>query len=172
MEALVHLKKFHVDLVEQCDKKLMQILFNSPRTVPIEAYYIESSTYPLRFHIKLRRFMYLWTLLRKSEKELVKKVFNAQVLITTNDTWTHFIKEDLKEFEIEYTFDQISLMSKSQFKQIVLIKVKDKAKQYLHDLQSKHVKTKKLNISEKMQPYLSSPKLSFIGKTTTFSSPL
>ena len=59
MEALVHLKKFHVDLVEQCDKKLMQILFNSPRTVPIEAYYIESSTYPLQFHIKFRKFMYL-----------------------------------------------------------------------------------------------------------------
>ena len=59
-------------------------------------------------------------------------------------------------------------MSKSQFKQIVLIKVKDKAKQYLHDLQSKHVKRKKLNISEKMQPYLSSPRLSLLEKQQLF----
>ena len=46
---------------EECDKQLMRNLFNAEIGMPIESFFIETSTLPVRF------IMYFWKLLRKSE---------------------------------------------------------------------------------------------------------
>ena len=56
----------------------MRRLFESEQGTPIESFYLETSAWPLRFILMGRKLMYYWTLVHKSDKELVKSVFNAQ----------------------------------------------------------------------------------------------
>ena len=53
--------------------------------------YIESSEIPLRFLILGRKFMYLWSLLRKSDEELGKRVFITQSQIQSEDSWVSVV---------------------------------------------------------------------------------
>ena len=77
-EAMFSIKEKHLSLLEESDKYLMRSLFDTEMCTPIEGYYIETSTIPFRFILQGRRVMYYWTILRKSESELVKQVFIAQ----------------------------------------------------------------------------------------------
>ena len=48
VEALFTLNKKHIKQLEDCDKYLMQLLFNCSTSAPIEGYYIETSTWQIR----------------------------------------------------------------------------------------------------------------------------
>jgi hypothetical protein len=52
-EAMFSITDKHVDLLEDCDKYLMRSLFNAEIGTPIESLFIETSTIPLRFILKL-----------------------------------------------------------------------------------------------------------------------
>ena len=76
-EALYGIKNEHIEMLEKCDRAFMRRVFDCPISTPIESYYLETSTVPIRFILMGRRLMYLWTLLHKTENELVRKVFNT-----------------------------------------------------------------------------------------------
>ena len=73
-EALSNISQSNINLLEECDKKLMRKLFEAEQGTPIEAFYLETSAWPFRFIILGRRLMYYWCILRKNEKELVRSV--------------------------------------------------------------------------------------------------
>ena len=89
----------HIDQLEECDKIFLRRLFDAEQGTPIESFYLESSAWPLRFIIMGRKFMYYWTLLRKSESELVKQVFDAQRKFPSkkNNDWVSEVQGDLKK---------------------------------------------------------------------------
>ena len=105
--------------------------------------------------------MYYWALLRKSENELVKAVFNAQREFPSRkkDDWVSEVKGDLKSCNIDYSDEEIKTMSKYKFKIIVREAIDLKVMSYLIELQGKHSKSKSLVYSSEMQPYLRSNKL-------------
>ena len=72
-EAMLSIKDRHLTLLEDSDKYLMRSLFDTEMCTPIEGFYIETSTIPFRFILQGRRIMYDWTILRKSESELVPR---------------------------------------------------------------------------------------------------
>ena len=45
--------------------------------------------------------MYVWTILQKSEKEHVTKVYQAQKLFPVKDDFIYQIKEDTKDLGLE-----------------------------------------------------------------------
>ena len=104
MEAFLYLKKKHMDQIEECDKYFMINIFNCPRTVPVEAYFFETSSIPIRFVLLGRKFMFLWTILQKSNDELVKRVFLAQMEFPSKNSWVSTIQRDLKECSIYLSF--------------------------------------------------------------------
>ena len=160
-EAMFNIQQRHIDQLEDCDKIFMRKLFNSGHGTPIESFYIESSVWPLRFIIMGRRFMFYWALLRKSENELVKAVFNAQREYPSRkkDDWVSEVNGDLKTCNINYSDEKIKTMSKYKFKIIVREAIDLKVMSYLMELQGKHSKSKSLVYSSEMQPYLRYNKL-------------
>ena len=169
-EAMFSLSSKHVNMLEECDKQLMRNLFNAEIGTPIESFFIETSTIPLRFILQGRRIMYLWTILRKSESELVKRVFLAmQEFPAKNGTdWASQVSQDLADCEIFYTQEEISKMSKFKFKQIVKKQITQKACEYLTELQMKHSKSLFLYQESTMKEYLSTDQLTVAQKQLLF----
>ena len=83
MEALHGIKNKHLEIIEESDKGLMRKIFDCPQGTPLEAFFIETSTLPIRFILMGRRLMYFWTVLNKPETELVRQVLEAQKIFKT-----------------------------------------------------------------------------------------
>ena len=90
-EVLYGLNKTHIEKLESVDVYLWRNVFSSMVTTPIENYYIETNTTPIR------RLMYYWTLLNKGDSELAKKVLETQQLLTSKNDWVLQLQIDLKE---------------------------------------------------------------------------
>ena len=78
IETVYGLTKAHIEQLEQCDRMLMRKVFNCVSSTAIEAYYLEANILPFRHIIVARRLMYYWTILQKSESELVRSFYYAQ----------------------------------------------------------------------------------------------
>ena len=132
-EAMFSLSSKHVEMLEVCEKYLMRNMFNAEMGTPIESFYIETSTLPLRFILQGRRILYFWTLLRKSECELVKRVFLAlrEFPAKNGSDWVSQVRQDLTDCEIFHTDEEISKLSKYKFKRLVNTQINQKASEYL-----------------------------------------
>ena len=73
---------------------LFRFIFNSPVTTPTAAYYLETGSVQIKYLLKGRRVMYLWSILHQPEDELVWKVYNAQKMFPVKDDWYFIIKND------------------------------------------------------------------------------
>ena len=139
LESLNNLSSTQINLIEECDKKLMRRIFDAEQGTPIEAFYLETSAWPLRHILMARKLMYYWTILHKNKSELVTQVFNAQQEFPTENSWISEVQELLKSCNINYTSEQIQKMSQSKFKRIVKDKIQLKVLSYLVTLQNKHL---------------------------------
>ena len=72
-EAWINLTAKNIEDLEKIDQILMKRIFEAPTTTPIKALYLESGSYPLRFHIKTRRVMFLHYLLNRGSNEIINK---------------------------------------------------------------------------------------------------
>ena len=61
------------------------------------------------------------------------------------DDWILSIYEDLSQLKIEKSLDDIKIMKKEEFKQLIKKKVNDAALQYLNDIKSTHSKMETLS---------------------------
>ena len=76
--------------------------------------------------------------LSTNEMKLVVKVFKAQLRNPSKGDWTTLIKNDLEEFGIQETFDEISKLSKVSFKKKVAIACRKFTLKKLLDLKESH----------------------------------
>ena len=167
-EALFSITEKHVLLLEDCDKYLMRSLFNAEMGNPIESFNIETSTVPLRFVLRGRRIMYYWTLLQKGQEELAKRVFLAMREFHVKGDWYSQVKEYLITCDIQLSEEEISKMTKFQFKKLVDTKIREKSMEYLTELQIKHSKSLFLHQGPKMQEYLTTAQLTIRQKQLLF----
>ena len=86
---------------------------------PIESLFIETATVPLRFILQGRRIMYYWTILKKEENELVKRVFVAMKEFRTSNDWLSQVESDLQSWDIQQTEAEMKAMSRYKFKTLV-----------------------------------------------------
>ena len=168
LEAVNTITEKHLKQLEQCDRMLMRNLFQCPVGTPLESFYIETSTQPIRFILQGRRLLYLWTMLQKPSTELARQVFDAQLNNPVKGDWVSVVKKDLSICEIELSMSEIASSSRSCFKSLVSRKMKEQTEKYLRKLQNDHKKTRNLIISEKIQPYLLSEELTSDDKVMLF----
>ena len=168
LEVVHNLTPKHVDILEECDKMFMRNLFESEAGTPIEAFFIETATLPLKYILMSRQLMYYHTLLKKGESELVKRVFNAQCQFSTKNDWYSEVKRILTLCGITLTEDEIRNSSVYKFKKLVNDRVKQRAVEDFTHLQMKHPKTKFLQQSSEMKEYLKSEELSTFEKQWLF----
>ena len=107
-EVIHGLTDKHIEMLEECDKLFMRNLFESEAGTPIEAFFIETSTLPLKYFLMGRHLMYYHTLLKKSESELVKRVFLAQREFPSKNDWLSTTKIYLTLCKISITAEKIA----------------------------------------------------------------
>lgn len=80
---------------------------------------LELGLLSVEFLIKKKRILYLFHLLTTDTSSLVSQVFQKQMISSVKGDWVDTVLKDLRDFDIKHSFHEISIMSKSQFKNIV-----------------------------------------------------
>ena len=101
LEAIGNISSNNINILEDCDKKLMRRIFESEQGTPIESFYLETSAWPFRFILMGRQLMYYWTILNKPESELVRQVFNAQRDFPSKGSWIDEVQGVLKNVALK-----------------------------------------------------------------------
>ena len=70
-------------------------------------------------------------ILNQEEDSLIYKMFHLQIQNPSKGDWVSSCKENLKNLEIDFSFDEIKAMSVNKFKNIICKKLKKEAFEYL-----------------------------------------
>ena len=119
-ETWVNLTQKNIEDLEKNDHIFLKRIFEAPVTTPTKLLYLESGCYPLKFHIKARKVMYLHYLLNRNENELISRVFWAQKEDPTRKDWYSSVMNDLKDLGLDYLdLDDIKMMKKDKFQKLI-----------------------------------------------------
>ena len=144
----------HIESLEKSDIDLLRKILNAHSKTAKEAFFLELGILPLRYHLSLRRFMYLWHILHRDTTELIRKVYDLQKCNFKKGDWVNILQEERMKYDISETDETISKMSKHKFKKIVKKKIKTHAIQYLKNLSIPHSKSAEISKNDfKKQSY-------------------
>ena len=116
---------------------------------------LELGVYPLRFTLKMRRLGYLHHLLTRADDSLARQVLIQQMKNPVKGDWTTTVQNDLKDFDINLSLNDISLLSKKIFKNIVKKACIQSALKYLVEQISKLSKGSEISYTNlSIQNYL------------------
>ena len=115
--------------------------------------------------------MFLHYILSRDEGELISKIFWAQVKNPVKNDWSGIVRQDLEEFGIDHTFQQIQGLSQTTFKTLVKERMNVKGLESLNAIKQGKSKLSKLNYKElKLQDYLTSSSMSIKQKKLAFQT--
>ena len=144
-----------IEELEEVDKLLIRRILNAPLSACIESLYLELGLTPIHIMIKARRIKYLHYLLRLSESEMLFKVFQVQWNHPVKDDWTLTVQQDLEDFKMNLSLEEMKGKSEWSFKRLVKTKSNEYALNHLLKMKQKHSKMDNLEYEElKMQNYL------------------
>ena len=168
IEALYGLNITLVEKLEKCDNDFFRRLFKSGAGTPVESFYLATNTLPIRHIITGRRLMFLWSILNKSESDLVRKCLTAQQLKPVKNDMITTFESDLEMCDITLTMTEISMMKKMTFRKLVNTQLREVSRKYLLNMKTKHSKLNSISDSYKFEPYLLSMNLSTEEKQILF----
>ena len=88
---------------------------------------------------------------------MISRVYNAQKLKPVKDDWFLTVQKDKDDIQLLFSDDEMKRIKKIKFKQIIKVKIKKKALEYLLEVKSSHSKGKDAKFSKlEMQKYISS----------------
>ena len=141
--------------LEQIDEMYLRNIFEAPKSAPRLGLYIESGKIPLRYIIKARRLLYYWHILHLNENELVYKFFQAQKLKPTKNDWVLEVAQNLQDWRINVSENDVKKISKEIFKKVIDNRMKLSVREDFRKLQEKkgiNSKTNKLKINQGFKP--------------------
>ena len=157
-EAWHSLTEKDIKTLEAVDEHLLRSLVKGHSKVPIEFLFLETGTIPLRFLISCRRILYLQTILKRSDNELIKRIYKAQAENPSPGDFIELVKKDFVTIREEFNESKILNMTKESFKKVIKEKIKTAAFDYLRTLQAKHSKIQDIVYRRlEIQPYMVSP---------------
>ena len=106
---------------------------------------LELQLVPIEFIIKSKRINFLHNLLSSESSSLARNVFLEQSKDPIEGDFASLVKKDLKEFNIELSFEEIMNFSKVKFKQLVRNSCEKACFLYLKDQRSKISKGKEIS---------------------------
>ena len=145
----------NIEDLEVMDRMLLCYILGAHSKIQTEFLYLETGTTPLKKVISSRRIMYLQTILKRSDTEITKKVYEAQKSDPVKGDWLEHLNKDFNMLDMTMNEDNIKDMSKAQHKNQVKNKVKSYVLDMLKNKQEGHIKIKHIKYHElNMQPYL------------------
>ena len=104
-----------------------------------------------------RRINYLHNILRKSDDELIRRVYTVQNTNPSKGDWCNIVKSDMDMIGLNMNEQNMILLSKSKLKSLVKKCVFKSVFTSLKSAQSSHSKIKSIKYNKfEMQPYLES----------------
>ena len=101
------------------DKILLKRIIGVPSSTPSALLYLELGIVPLRYIIQARRLTFLRYILTRKDDDLLLKFFLAQEREPSKKDWSATVKEDLEDFGLEESFDEIKMLTKEAWKRKV-----------------------------------------------------
>jgi hypothetical protein len=99
-----------IKTLESIDEQLLRSFVKAHSKTPLEFLYLETGAIPVRFLIYSRRMVYLHSILRRGDEELVKRVYRAQTDNPSPGDIAELLKEDFNTIE-EHLKKQQYIMS-------------------------------------------------------------
>ena len=143
-EAWYNITSKEVKELESVDEALLRKIFSAHSKTPLETLYLESGNAPICFLLKARRLNFLWYILNEDEESLIRSFFGAQRENPSERDWIQTIKQDLNDLDISLSMEEISKISKLEFKELVKKAVRELAFKYLLQLRDSHRKAEDL----------------------------
>ena len=170
VEAWHNVLKKDTDIFTNLDNYLMKKILGAQSKVPTELLFLETGAIPVRFILTSRRANFFHNILKREENELVKRVYNAQKENPSKGDWIHIIKEDMELINLNMTENEISSLSKNEFKKHVKLCVTSASFTALKSIQEDHIKIQHIKYNDfKLQPYLTSELFTYEEASTLFN---
>ena len=118
-EIWLNVKLNQIAKLTATDELYFQKIFSIKRTVAKESIYLETGKYPIVYIVKQRRLHYYYHILQQDKKELIARIYSAQVLRPEKNDFLLQIREDKYELGIKLSEDDNRGMSKEKFKSFV-----------------------------------------------------
>ena len=142
--------------MERVDETLLRGLTSAHSKIPIAALYLECGATPLRFIWAARRIMYLQTILKRSNDELTKKIYDAQKEDPTEGDFHELVSKDIQMIDLKMDEEEIKSTTKAALRHIVKKKVKEAAFKYLMEQRGSKMRDITYDKLE-TQTYMNSP---------------
>ena len=140
--------------IERIEESFLRQILKTSKGCPITQLYLEIGQVPARFEIQKMRLLFLKYILQQNEDSTLYKLFKLQLEAPSRGDWASTCLEDLKEFRITESMEEIKLMTKKKFNSILKERVTENGIKYLKEKQGK--KGKEINYSGlNMAEYLS-----------------
>ena len=153
-ETYVNLNEREYRLIETTEENCLIKLLETGRNCPRSILYLEVGEIPARFQIKRLMLNYLHYILQEDKSSLISKFFHAQCANPFKNDWVSNIRKVKAEINLNHSFEEIQVMQKSKYINIVESKIRFAAFIYLKN----NVKTKgkEINYGDKLgcQKYL------------------
>ena len=164
-------KRTDLKVLEVLDRKILRAITGAHSKVPWEMLYLETAVLPISSVIIARRLGYLQTILKRTENEIIWKVYTAQKDAPTKGDWVNLVEDDMKLLSMDISDKAIAEMSHDEFKDIVKKSIKNHALDELKSLQKGHKKVKHICFEHLVSPqdYLTSSLFSNKLKSLLFN---
>ena len=130
-ESWYNITEADIQQLESVDNILHRRVLETPRSTPISIMHLELGTLPIRFVLIKRRVLFLHYILKQNKDDLLLKFFEAQARYPQKGDWVLQVLKDLKEINLEMTFDNIKIMSENSFKHKVNAAINETAFNWL-----------------------------------------
>ena len=143
-EAWFNITKKELDLIETVDLMFLRNLLGAPKSVPKEILFLELGVLPLREIIMQRRLNFLHYILTQDTNSIIFQVFKTQNKYRSKSDWVTTVEENLKYLGLDVTFESISKLSKTKWKNIVRNTIIQKTFTKLENIKQTHSKVRSL----------------------------
>ena len=137
-------KRADLKVLEVLDRKILREITGAHSKVPWEMLYLKTSVLPIASVIIARRLIYLQDILKRTEKEIILKVYTAQKESPSQGDWIDLVQEDMNLLNLNISDNVISETSQDDYKRIVKNKVQIHALEKLKSRQQGHQKVKRI----------------------------
>ena len=165
------LTKTNIEDLSSSDRNLLKRILELPDSTPDISLYLELGIEPIRFLIKAKRIIFLHHILNRPDEEMMLKVLKAQTNKPVKGDWFSTVCNDIEEFEIENTIEEIQNMTENEVKRKVKIAMKITAFKFLNIEKNRKSKILNLKYSElKIQNYFTTNKFKSKRKIIIFKA--
>ena len=155
-EMYYNMKEIEIRRIERIEEGFMRKILQTTKGCPITQLYLTIGQAPARFEIQKMRLLYLKYILDQDEDSTLKKFLNLQFKHPVRGDWASTVMNDIEEFEITLSLEEIKNLTKLQFTKILKTKLKENAFRYLMQKRGKkgsEICYTKLEMAEYLLPY-------------------